>query len=692
MTAPTLLIELGTEELPPSHLATLSNAFSEKISSQLTALGFTFDKVVHYASPRRLSLQIFNLPALQPNRTLEKRGPALSAAFDSQGQPTLAALGFARSCGIDPAALKTVETEQGAWVFALLELPGKTLEELLAPIIENAIQSIPAPKKMRWGRFDLAFLRPIHWVTVIHGNQGLNLSVFNLRTSNQSYGHHFHFPHPITIENADDYLSRLKEYKVIACHRERRQLIVQGIHNRAKEVHGNALIDESLLDTVTGLVEWPVALCAHFDSAFLEVPKEALISSMQNHQKCFAIEDLSEKLLPHFILISNTQANPPDNILVGNERVMRARLSDAKFFFEKDKKTSLESRLEKLKSMVFQKKLGTLYDKTQRIAKLSGHIAKLTHAPIREAEQAAKLCKADLLTEMVFEFPELQGVMGQHYALHDHESPVVAQAIFESYLPRNAKDVLPQTPVGICVALADRLDTLIGIFGIGQIPSGDKDPFALRRQAVAILRILIEKELPLDLKELLKMARAGYGAMVDPEIVDKVLLFCFERFKAWYQEQGIQIQTLEAVINSRTTQPYDCSRRVLAVDHFSKIPQAQHLAAANKRVSNILQKCGVHFAPAHLPQMDEDLLREPAEKQLYQHIMILKSQTEPLIAQGDYQTALTQLATLQPDVDAFFDTVLVLCEQDNLKRNRIHLLCYLQALFMQIADVSKLAI
>jgi glycyl-tRNA synthetase beta chain len=588
--------------------------------------------------------------------------------------------------------LKTLETAQGSYLVFEHEQAGKNLIELLTPVIENALNSLPASKRMRWGDNQVAFLRPIHWVMVIHGAVALPIKVFNLVAANITFGHRFHFPEPIMLTHADNYVTLLKEVKVIASQDERQEKIRQSIEKLAKENNGTAIIEGSELDQVTGLVEWPVALFAHFDKAFLAVPQEALISSMQNHQKCFAINDTKGKLLPTFILISNTQAEPSDNIIRGNERVMHARLSDAKFFYTQDRKVPLISRLERLQNMTFQKKLGSLYDKSQRIAKLAYHIAKQIKTPPHLSERAGKLCKADLLTEMVFEFPELQGIMGSYYALHEGEPLEVANAIRESYLPRFAKDVLPQSPTGICVALADRLDTLIGIFGIGQTPTGDKDPFGLRRQALGILRILIEHRLPLDLEELFAHARQGYGSLVDKEIIPLVFTFCFERFKAWYQEQGIGIQTLDAVMTTHPTQPYDASLKVLAVSHFQSMPQAQNLSAANKRVRNILQKSGIVLTLQHLPQVNASLFKENAEKNLSNAIDALTVQTAPLIQAGDYQAALVLLAQLQAPVDDFFDKVMVMTDDEALKKNRINLLIQLCALFMQIADISKLAL
>lgn len=687
-----LLIEIGTEELPPHHLGNLSSAFCRVLGESLQACGITPSQAEHFVTPRRIAARFSDVPSTQPKRLVQKRGPALSSAYDAKGNPTQAALGFAKSCQVDINDLKTLETPQGSWLVFEQEEGGQSLAHILPEMIEKAINEIPAKKRMRWGDGSEEFLRPIHWITVVHGKEAIPVKVLGITASGHTYGHRVHAPEALLINDANDYLPLLRQAKVIADFVERKQIIQQAIDVLGKDHGGQTLIEPELLDEVSGLVEWPVPLSAQFDQAFLEVPQEALISSMQNHQKCFAIKNHQGKLLNTFVLVSNTEAVPPDHILLGNERVMHARLADAKFFYDQDRKNPLSARLEGLKNMIFQKKLGTLYDKSQRISKLAGAIAKQLNIPPRSSERAGKICKADLLTEMVFEFPELQGIMGNYYARHDGEPDEVCVAIQESYLPRFAKDMLPETPTGICVALADRLDTLIGIFGIGQLPSGDKDPFGLRRQALAILRIIIERKLPLDLEELCQMARHGYGGLIDVEVIQQVVHFCFERFKAWYQEQGISLQTIEAVLAKGVTEPYDCSLRVLAVNHFQTLPEAEKLASANKRVRNILQKSGLVFNMQQLPTVSSELFTETAEKNLHLAIETLQRKTEPLIIERKYQEALSELATLQQVVDNFFDEVMVMSDDERLRNNRIHLLGHLSALFMQIADISKLAL
>lgn len=688
----TLLIEVGTEELPPDQLSRLSQAFTEALKAAFDAQQIPYTQCENFATPRRIAARFQHVPSHQPDRSIKRKGPAVAAAYDAQGNPTPALLGFCKSCGIETSTLKTEETPQGAWVFCEFQEPGKALTALLPAMVENAIQAIPAKKKMRWGSGDLEFLRPIHWVCIVHGDKPLAIPVFNLTSSNQSMGHPVHAPGPVTITSADDYLPILRDKQVIADYQERLKVITDSIQHIANQIHAKAVVSEHLLNQINGLVEWPAVYHAKFDKAFLAVPQEALMSSMQTHQKCIPLQSADHKLLPDFLLVSNIAPTDHNHIIRGNERVMKARLEDAKFFFEQDKKTPLSTRLAGLEKMIFQKSLGTLSDKVERIVKLSSLIAQKMGGNVAFAERAAKLCKADLLTEMVFEFPELQGIMGRYYAQFDGEPAEVCEAIQDSYLPRFAKDAVPTTPTAICVALADRLDTLVGIFGIGQAPTGDKDPFALRRQALAVMRILIENALPLDLAQLLSLAQQGYGSLIDPAVIAQIQQFCFERFKAWELEQGVPIQVIDAVMANPLTIPYDAHRRLLAVNQFLALPQAEHLSQANKRVRNILQKSSGLSQFDQLPAVDPKLLQENQEKTLFSAIQTLETQTKPLIAQAQYQEALSQLASLQQPVDDFFDAVMVMSDDASLKQNRLNLLSHLLSLFMQIADVSRLAI
>lgn len=686
----TLLIEIGTEDLPPVHLNLLAEGFLSEITKRFKAQNIPFAQTNVFATPRRLAVTLSQVPSEQPDYLAQKRGPQLSAAF-KDGKPTPAALGFAKSCKADMSELKTLKTEQGEWLLFEEHILGKALKELLPKILEESILTLNAPKKMRWSDGDLNFMRPIHWITLVHGDHPIEITVFEYTTSAYSYGHRFHHPEKILLKKADLYQDILKKAKVLVDSEERKSLIQTAAQQIAAQVNGTALIDEALLDMVTGLVEWPVAMKGKFESTLLKVPQEALISAMQYHQKCFPI--LSDgKLMPYFILISNLDPKDHTHIIRGNERVMRARLEDAKFFYEQDCKQTLESHLEPLKAMIYQKKLGTLYEKVKRIAKLSKFIAEKVGANPQWAERAGLLCKADLTSHMVFEFPELQGIMGRYYATHDKEPQEVALALEESYLPKSAKGALPQSDIGKCVALAERLDTLVGIFGAGLIPSGDKDPYALRRAAMGVLRILIENKLPFDLKDLLLNAQKGYPQLTESTLISNLLSFFMDRFKAWYLEKGITPQAIDAVLSTPSTTPYDLSLRTLAVDHFQTLEEAQSLAAANKRVKNILTKNNIVFNLQKLPHVTPTLLKEPQEKALFNKIEALKKDTAPFVQKGQYQEALSQLAHLKEPVDQFFDKVLVMAEEEDLRNNRIHLLTHLYGAFMEIADISRLAL
>lgn len=687
----TLLIEIGTEDLPPTRLDLLVTAFQDEVLKRFKNSNLPYGKTDCFASPRRLALKIQQVPAKQPDYIAQKRGPSLKAAY-KDGLPTPAALGFAQSCNTPIQSLKTLETAQGAWLLFEENIPGQELKQILPTVIAESIESLPYPKKMRWGDCSLHFIRPIHWITLVHGNNAIEADILALKSSQYSYGHRTHFPEKIKINHADNYLNVLRDAKVIVDYQERKNIIIEASTQIAKKLQGTAVIDDTLLDQVVGLVEWPVPMAAKFDADFLKIPKEALISSMQNHQKCFPIVS-NNHLLPYFILVSNVEAVDTQNIVMGNQRVMRARLEDAKFFYEQDCKYNLESRLVRLEKMIYQKKLGTLYQKTLRVAKLATFIATKIQANANFAQRAAQLYKADLVTNMVFEFPELQGIMGSYYAKNDHEADEVAIAIKEVYLPAHARDILPATQTGICLALAERLDTLIGIFGAGLIPSGEKDPYALRRAAIGILRIIIEKKLTLNLQELLLQTQQGFNeGIISNDILPIVYKFCLERFKSWYQEQSVAAQVIDAVLSTQPDCPYDMSQRTLAVNHFKTLPEAQALAAANKRVKNILQKNEQNLSLDNLTEVQDDLLVETAEKELFLAINALKKQTTPLLKAGRYQEALTQLATLKQPVDRFFDEVLVMVDNEALKQNRVCLLTQLYALFMQIADISKLAI
>ncbi len=683
-----LLIEIGTEELPPKALRKLSQAFADAMSEALAGAGLEARHIRLYAAPRRLALLIKSLPIAQADRENVRRGPALAAAFDDEGCPTQAAIGFAASCGVAVEALDQLETPKGSWLsFRALEA-GQSTPQVIPELVSKSLAALPIPKRMRWGSRAEEFVRPIHWVVLLFGDEVIDAEILGTKADRYTHGHRFHHPQPIYLNEPEAYLSILEcEGYVLADYNNRREAIRSQVIEQAQALGGEALIDDSLLDEVTALVEWPVALSGQFDDSFLQIPSEALISSMQDHQKYFPVIDKNGALLAHFITVANLASKDPAQIKTGNERVIRPRLADAAFFWNQDRKQTLAQRADGLRNMVFQKKLGTLYDKQERVAALAGRIAALIHADQAHAERAARLSKCDLLTSMVFEFPELQGVMGRYYALHDGEPIEVAEAIAQHYRPRFAGDALPEAGVSQALALADRLDSLIGIFAIGQPPSGDKDPFALRRAALGVIRICIEKTLDIDLQRLLEEATATYDSSLDaPEVIDQVFAYVMDRLRGYYQEQAVAPDLIDAVLATRPTRVLDIDRRIQACSAFRRLPEAQSLAAANKRISNILRKSNESI-PANV---DSALLRDPAERQLASQLEALNAEVVPLLEAGDYTPALAQLAALRDSVDAFFDQVMVMVDDPALRANRLALLKNLGDLFLQVADLSRL--
>lgn len=683
-----LLVEIGTEELPPKALANLSLAFENGLREGLEKAGLTWSRLRRFATPRRLAVLIENLPLRQPDRALERRGPALSAAFGPDGCPTKAAEGFARSCGVTVADLQKQETDKGAWLVHLNHEPGAATAGLIPGIVDQALAGLPIPKRMRWGNRDDQFVRPVHWAILLFGDEVIPATIMGVSTGRDTRGHRFHHPQPIRITAPADYARQLAdEGKVIADFAERRDRVRIQAETVAAELGGSAVIKLELLDEVTALVEWPVALAGNFERRFLDVPAEALISTMQDNQRYFPVVDGQGRLLPHFITMTNLESRDPAQVRAGNERVIRPRFSDAEFFWNQDRRQPLAARMETLKHVVFQQQLGTMDEKSGRVAQLARFIAGPTHGDADGADRAARLAKCDLMTQMVQEFPELQGIMGRYYALHDQESSEVAQALEEHYLPRFAGDRLPATATGRIVALADRLDTLIGIFAIGQAPSGAKDPFALRRAALGVLRILIEGGLELDLLALLERAATSFDPAIRAEhAVDTVFDFIMDRLRSYYLDQGIRPDTFEAVLDCRPTRPLDFDRRVRAVNAFRELPEAAALAAANKRIRNILRK-----VDATLPfEVRPDLLIEDAEQALAGRLVELSSEVTPLMEVGLYSEALNRLALLREPVDAFFDQVLVMAEDAAVRDNRIALLNELGSLFLRVADFSRL--
>lgn len=683
-----LLIEIGTEELPPKALSDLSIAFEQGIRDGLEKAGLPYREIRPFATPRRLAVLIRDLPAQQADRPLERRGPALSAAFGPDGQPTKAAEGFARSCGVSVAELQRLETDKGAWLVHLSTETGAPTAQLIPAIVDAALAGLPIPKRMRWGDRDEEFVRPVHWVVLLFGDQVIPATVMGAQAGRETRGHRFHHPEPMALNAPADYADRLaQEGKVIADFAERRDRVCAQAEAIAAELHGTAVIKPELLDEVTSLVEWPVALAGNFEPRFLEVPAEALISTMQDNQRYFPVVDRDGKLLPHFITIANLESRDPAQVRAGNERVIRPRFSDAEFFWNQDRKQPLAARQEALEKVIFQQRLGTVAAKSARVAALAQFIAERSGGNPAWAERAAQLAKCDLLTQMVQEFPELQGIMGRYYAQHDGEPAEVAQAQEEQYLPRFAGDRLPASATGRALALADRLDTLIGIFAIGQPPSGTKDPFALRRAALGVLRILIEGGLDLDLLALLERAAERFDSAIRAdEAVNAVFEFMLERLRGYYLDQGVRADTVEAVLECRPTRPLDFDRRVRAVDAFRALPEAASLTAANKRIRNILKK-----VETELPsRIQSDLLREASERILAECLEKLAAEAIPLMESGQYNDALGRLASLREPVDAFFDGVMVMAEDAALRDNRLALLHELSNLFLQVADFSRL--
>ncbi|BAO42959.1 glycine--tRNA ligase subunit beta [Thiolapillus brandeum] len=683
-----MIFELGTEELPPVALKKLSSALEKEFLAGLKSAGLTHGKATSYAAPRRLALLVENLATRQPDRNLEKRGPAVQAAFDAEGNPSKAAEGFARSCGTRVDQLSRLKTDKGEWLAYRIEEKGRAAAELLPEIAETALARLPIPKRMRWGRSEAQFVRPVHWLLFVHGEQTIPCTLLDAPSGSMSYGHRFHHPDAININIPSEYADKLvDEGKVIAHFGTRRENIRSQVEKVAETLGGRADIDDALLDEVTALNEWPVAITGSFEKRFLEVPAEALILTMKKNQKYFPLFDSDGRLMNHFITIANIDSPRPEVIAEGNERVIRPRLADAMFFWEQDGKQKLENHIESLKSVVFQKDLGSMFDKTRRVAALSRWIAEQTGADQSLAERAAMLSRCDLMTNMVGEFADMQGIMGRYQALRDGEPEAVAVALEEFYLPRYSGDRLPTTPTGITLAVAEKTDTLMGIFGIGMKPTGDKDPFALRRAALGLLRILREHSLTVSLDELLEQAEAALGAQIkEADARDQVKHFLMDRLKVLLADEGIGSQLFEAVAAVNPTTVPDLEARIQAVRSFQKLVEAESLAAANKRIRNILKKSN-----DSIPQeVDTALLREPAEKELFRTLQSLEQKVSPLVSQGEYTQALKTLSELREPVDRFFDDVMVNVDDPSLRVNRLALLQNLAGLFLQVADISLL--
>lgn len=686
------LVEIHTEELPPKALLKLAEAFCQQLKERLQKADLAFDDMKFFATPRRLAVLVKDLVSAQPDQEVERKGPAVSAAFDAQGQPSQACIGFARSCGVTPAELMTIKNNQGEWVGYKQQVAGKRVQELLPAFIEQVATALPIPKRMRWGDNDAQFTRPIHSVIMLYGAEVIEGSVLGYPAGRVTRGHRFHAPDALTIPRAAEYEALLRDTGfVMADFEYRRSEIVKSAREAVMNAFGSdatVLIDHALLDEVTGLVEWPVAIVGNFDREFLELPQEVLISSMQDHQRYFPVVNSQGKLLPHFVTISNIRSKQAQRVAHGNERVLRARLSDAAFFYATDKKQSLEQRLERLKGIVFQAKLGTLYDKAVRISKQADFIAEKMEADPMAAAQAGLLAKTDLTTDMVGEFPELQGVMGCYYAMHDGLPNDIAIAMKEQYMPRFAGADLPQNPIGQALALADRLDTLMGAFGINQIPTGDKDPYGLRRAAVGVIRILIECNIDLDLRTVLEFAMTTYTVKLEnPDIIPQLVSFIQERLRSWYQEQGVMPDVFASVAALGLTNPLDIHGRIKAVQAFKKMTEAETLSVANKRVSNILAK---YVDAIDAKAIDPAFFESAAERELANQLDAKSQVVARLSRSGKYDEVLLQLADLRKPVDDFFDQVMVMTEDKPRRENRILLLSKLRALFLQVADIALL--
>lgn len=683
------LVEIGTEELPPKALKLLANAFTGGVTGGLTDAKLEFGEIHSYATPRRLAVLVKNLAEQTAQKELLIWGPPAKVAFDSNGEPTKAAQAFAKKNAIAISDLTVASDGKVEKLVHRSNSGGEPVLELLGDIVAASLAALPIPKRMRWGAHRIEFVRPVHWLVMLFGDQVVDAEILGLKAGRHSHGHRFHCDRPLEIGTPGDYAAQLRSPGyVMADFTERQQVIRQQVEAQAAAAGGSAVIDQALLDEVTALVEWPQALTGSFEERFLQVPAEALISSMNEHQKYFHLVDAQGNLLPYFITVANIESRDPAQVIDGNERVIRPRLADAAFFFETDKKTSLVQLRERLKSMVFQAQLGSLYDKTERMAKLAVHITSYIGADDELAIEAALLSKSDLASAMVGEFDKMQGIAGYHYAINDGEPRQLALALKEQYLPRFAGDQLPKTEVGVALALADRLDTLAGIFGIGQKPTGSKDPFALRRASLAVLRLLVEHQLDLDLAQLLRRAAEGHGDNIaDTEAtVTTALDYMLERFRAWYEEAGIPHEVFQAVKAKQLSVPLDIDIRVHAVNRFRQLPEAQALAAANKRVSNILAKQGHNAAL----QLDPTILRETAEETLANAVITKRGNATPLLTNAQYAEVLESLAELREPVDRFFDEVMVMAEDPALRANRLALLHQLRQLFLEVADISLL--
>jgi len=684
------LFELGIEELPPKSLFTLARALAEGVEKGLAAAAITHGQLEWFATPRRLAVRVHAMAERQPDQEIRRQGPAVANAFDAAGQPTKAASGFAASCGVSVDQLQQVDGPKGRVLMFVGTKKGEPTAALLPGIVKAALDALPIAKRMRWGAGDAEFVRPVHWVVMLLGTTVVDCEILGIAAGKHSRGHRFHAPNPLAIASPAKYVETLLKAHVVADVAERRERIRSGAVALAQASGGHAVIEQSLLDEVTALVEWPVPLVGRFDERYLELPQEVPIATMQDHQRYFPVRDAHGKLRNEFIAVANIESRAPEKVRDGNERVVRPRLADAAFFWDTDRRQRLEGRRALLKNVTFQAKLGSLHDKSERVGRLAVRIADAIGADPALAGRAAELSKCDLLTLMVGEFPELQGLMGKYYAQHDGEPPDVCAALEEQYWPRFAGDRVPESRTGIALALADKLDTLAGIFAIGQKPTGTRDPFGLRRAALGVLRTILERQLDLDLRQLIETAVAAQPVEKAPATAEEVWTYVVERLRASYLEgdtgRTVTTEMFDAVLASRTQSVLDIDVRLHALERFLTMSEAQSLAAANKRIANILRKAPSDVTGA----VDTSRLQEDAERQLFEHVLSMERAVNPLFARREYTQALTQLATLRDDVDRFFDKVMVMVEDADVRANRLGLLLRLRGLFLQFADLSRL--
>jgi glycyl-tRNA synthetase beta chain len=684
------LFELGTEELPPKSLFTLARALADGVTKGLAGAAVTHGDVEWFATPRRLAVRVQGLAERQPDQEIKRQGPAVANAFDAAGQPTKAATGFAASCGVSVEELQQVDGPKGRVLMFVGTKKGEATATLLPGIVKAALDALPIAKRMRWGASDAEFVRPVHWAVMLFGTTVVACELLGVKAGKHSRGHRFHSPGPLAIASPAKYLEALQKAHVVANVAERRERIRSGATELAQSIGGHAVIEDALLDEVTALVEWPVPLLGRFDERYLQLPQEVPIATMQDHQRYFPVRDAQGKLRNEFIAVANLESRAPDKVRDGNERVIRPRLADASFFWDSDRRERLEARRPTLKNVTFQAKLGSVHDKAERAGRLAVRIAESIGGDAELARRAAELSKCDLLTLMVGEFPELQGLMGKYYAQHDGEPAEVCSALEEQYWPRFAGDRIPQTRTGIALALADKLDTLAGIFAIGQKPTGTRDPFGLRRAALGVLRTILERQLDLDLRQLIETAVAAQPVEKKPEIADEVWTYVVERLRSSYLEgeagRAVTTEMFDAVLASRTQSVLDIDLRLRALEPFLRMSEAESLAAANKRIANILRKAPDDVTGA----VDTSRLQDGPERQLFEHVLSMERAVNPLFARREYTQALTQLATLRDDVDRFFDSVMVMAEDAEVRANRLGLLLRLRALFLQFADLSRL--